>query len=98
MNRREMLTAFATSIIALPYIRMRSAEAQGRVSVKALVFDVFGTVVDWRSSIIAEGPVLAKGKNIKIDWAVFADRWRAAYAPSMDRVRKGELPWTKFDD
>ena len=67
-------------------------------SVKALVFDTFGTVVDWRSSIIAEGPALAKGKNINIDWALFADRWRAAYAPSMDRVRKGELPWTKLDD
>jgi len=66
--------------------------------VRALVFDVFGTVVDWRSSIIAEGPQLAARKNINVDWAAFADRWRAAYGPSMDRVRKGELPWTKLDD
>ena len=66
-------------------------------SVKALVFDTFGTVVDWRSSIIEEGTAWGKTKNLKIDWAKFADRWRDGYAPAMDRVRKGELPWTKLD-
>ena len=64
---------------------------------KALIFDVFGTVVDWRGSIIAEGASWGKDKNLKVDWASFADRWRAGYAPSMDKVRKGELPWTKLD-
>ncbi|MGA3189116.1 MAG: haloacid dehalogenase type II [Bryobacteraceae bacterium] len=61
---------------------------------KALVFDVFGTVVDWRGSIIEEG----KAWRADIDWAHFADRWRAGYAPSMNRVRKGEIPWTNLDD
>jgi len=66
-------------------------------TVKALTFDVFGTVVDWRSSVIHEGEQLGKAKGIRIDWAKFADAWRAGYGPSMDRVRKGELPWTKID-
>src|SRR5689334_5922270 len=67
------------------------------IDVKALVFDVFGTVVDWRSNIIREGEQLGRVKGIKADWAKFADDWRAGYAPAMDRVRKGELPWTRLD-
>ena len=63
-----------------------------------MVFDTFGTVVDWRGSIIAEGAAWNKAKGASIEWALFADRWRAAYGPSMDRVRKGEIPWTKLDD
>ena len=66
--------------------------------VKALVFDTFGTLVDWRGSIIAEGARWGKAKGITIDWARFADRWRAGYAPSMGKVRSGEMPWTKLDD
>ena len=65
--------------------------------VKALTFDVFGTVVDWRSSVIAEGDVLGRAKGLKVDWPKFADAWRGGYGPSMDRVRKGELPWTNID-
>ncbi|HXX46494.1 MAG TPA: haloacid dehalogenase type II [Candidatus Acidoferrales bacterium] len=66
--------------------------------VKALVFDVFGTVVDWRGSIIKEGEQWGREKNLQIDWGKFADRWRAGYGPSMDKVRKGQLPWMKLDD
>jgi 2-haloacid dehalogenase len=65
---------------------------------RALVFDVFGTVVDWRSSIIREGEDLGRRKDLDVDWAAFADAWRSRYAPSMDRVRRGEIPWTKLDD
>jgi 2-haloacid dehalogenase len=65
--------------------------------VKALVFDTFGTIVDWRGSIIEEGAVWGKAKGIKIDWGHFADRWRAGYGPAMAKVRSGELPWTKLD-
>ncbi len=72
--------------------------ASAAVGVKLLVFDVFGTVVDWRSSVIAEGERLGRAKGLSVDWAAFADAWRAAYAPSMDKVRKGLLPWTKLDD
>jgi 2-haloacid dehalogenase len=65
--------------------------------VKALTFDTFGTVVDYRSTIISEGEALGKAKGLAVDWAKFADAWRGGYAPAMDRVRKGELPWTKLD-
>ena len=65
---------------------------------EALVFDVFGTVVDWRSSLIREGEELGRRKHLDVDWAAFADAWRSRYAPSMDRVRRGEIPWTKLDD
>lgn len=64
---------------------------------KAVVFDVFGTVVDWRSSIIEEGRTWEAETGIPIDWARFADEWRRRYRPSLDRVRRGEIPWTKLD-
>src|SRR3954462_9138916 len=66
--------------------------------VKALTFDVFGTVVDWRGSIVREIRTLAKAKGFRVNPAKFADAWRAGYRPAMDRVARGELPWTKIDD
>jgi 2-haloacid dehalogenase len=66
--------------------------------VKAILFDTFGSVVDWRGSLIADLSAWAAGRGIAGDWAGLVDAWRAAYAPSMDRVRKGELPWTILDD
>ena len=67
------------------------------MKIKALTFDVFGTVVDWRSSIAREGEILGARKGIKADWAAFADAWRAGYQPAMQRVRSGELKWTNID-
>ncbi len=66
--------------------------------VKACVFDIFGTVVDWRGSVIAEATTWGKSKEQNIDWVEFTDRWRLGYRPAMDRVRTGEIPWTKLDD
>ncbi len=66
-------------------------------AVKALVFDVFGTCVDWRGSIIADGAALSARTGLKVDWAAFADAWRAEYQPSMQRVRSGGRPWTVLD-
>ena len=65
--------------------------------IQALVFDVFGTVVDWRGSIIREGRALGEKKRIDIDWIAFTDAWRAGYKPAMQRVRSGDLPWTHID-
>jgi 2-haloacid dehalogenase len=66
-------------------------------SVKALTCDVFGTVVDWRASVIAEASRLGEKKGIDAAWGRFADAWRAGYKPAMDRVQRGELPWMKLD-
>ena len=64
----------------------------------ALIFDIFGTVVDWRSSIIREGQLLQERLSLPVqDWAAFADEWRAGYQPAMHQVRTGELPWTDID-
>lgn len=65
--------------------------------VKALTFDVFGTVVDYRSTIIQEGEQWNREKNLKVDWGQFADAWRGRYRPSMAKVARGELPWTNLD-
>src|SRR5258708_20580322 len=65
--------------------------------IKALAFDVFGTVVDYRRTNAREGEVLNRAKGLSVDWGLFADAWRARYRPSMDRVMRGELPWTNLD-
>ena len=65
--------------------------------IKALVFDVFGTVVDWRGSIIREGESLSASKGLRTDWPAFADAWRAGYQPAMQRARSGEIAWTNVD-
>jgi 2-haloacid dehalogenase len=64
---------------------------------KALVFDVFGTVVDWRSSLIEQAQALGARKGIAADWEKLVDAWRGGYQPSMNRVRNGEVPWTNLD-
>lgn len=66
--------------------------------IKVLTFDVFGTVVDWRGSIISECMSWNKTRQLAVCWDEFADEWRSEYGPSMDLVRKGEIPWTKLDD
>ena len=65
--------------------------------VKALHFDVFGTVVDWRSSVIAELEAFGEAKNVSADWVQFADDWRGLYQPSMDGVRRGDREWRNLD-
>jgi 2-haloacid dehalogenase len=64
---------------------------------RALVFDVFGTCVDWRGSIIAEGPALDARWGTSTDWAALADAWRAKYQPALEEVRSGRRPWTILD-
>ena len=66
-------------------------------TIRALTFDVFGTVVDWRNSIIEEGKRLGVECGIEVDWPRFADQWRSGYEPAMALVRNGELPWTTID-
>ena len=63
---------------------------------RALAFDLFGTVVDWRSAVIEAGE--ARGARTGADWAAVADAWRRRYRPAMARVTSGELPWLDFDE
>jgi len=65
--------------------------------VQALLFDVFGTVVDWRSSIVDELTRFGAEKRLQADWAAFTDDWRGLYQPAMDEVRNGRRPWTILD-
>lgn len=71
--------------------------SSANTGLKVLVFDVFGTCVDWRGSIIVEGNRLNAERGWKIDWPGLVDAWRGAYQPNMQRVRSGESPWTNLD-
>ncbi len=64
---------------------------------KALLFDVFGTVVDWRSSVIRQLEAFGAKHELSTDWIAFADAWRGLYQPSMEEVRSGRRPWTILD-
>ena len=66
--------------------------------IKALAFDVFGTVVDWRTPVNREARALGEAKGLDgVDWGGFADEWRNGYRPAMERVNSGERPWTTLD-
>ena len=67
------------------------------VSVKALFFDVFGTLVDWRSSTAREAKAMLEPKGYALDWLAFADAWRGEYQGAMDEVRSGRIPFCKLD-
>lgn len=67
-------------------------------TIKAIVFDTFGTVVDWRGSIIADLGRWGPTQSLDVDWAQLVDRWRNRYDPQKARVRSGELPWTNLDE
>ena len=109
MERRDLLKTFSIGAAAVIFPGLGANPVRGEEntlvmanaalspSPKALVFDTFGTVVDWRTSIIEEGTACGKARGLKVDWARFADQWRSRYSPSLDKVRRGELPWTKLD-
>lgn len=65
--------------------------------VKAMVFDVFGTLVDWRTGVARESKAVLEPQGYKLDWIAFADAWRAEYQPAMEEVRAGRIPFSKLD-
>lgn len=107
LDRREFVVAGA-SLIAMPLSESTAAARQATTDagprdaalakVQACVFDTFGTVVDWRSSVIAETTRWGRVRGLNVNWVEFTDRWRLGYAPAMEKVRKGEIPWTTLDD
>src|ERR1700683_638585 len=66
-------------------------------SVKALFFDVFGTLVDWRAGVAREAKSILDPLGYSLDWTAFADAWREQYQPGMEEVRAGRIPYTKLD-
>ena len=91
-------TAFAgTGLLASRNAWPQSTSAQPIDGVKALVFDVFGTLVDWRNGVARESAAILKPLGYSIDWIAFADAWRAEYQPSMEEVRSGVVPFSKLD-
>lgn len=95
VSRRTFLGASALAAGASPFpsVMAQAQPAPRRPAalsgLKALVFDVFGTVVDWRASVAAEVDAVAKRRGVSLDPVAFADAWRGRYGPSMDRVRRG---------
>lgn len=67
------------------------------VPVKALFFDVFGTLMDWRTSIAREAEAVLEPLGLELDWIKFADAWRAEYQPAMEEVRAGRIPFSRLD-
>jgi 2-haloacid dehalogenase len=66
-------------------------------SVRAMFFDVFGTLVDWRNGVAREGKRVLQPLGYNLDWTAFADAWRAEYQPGMEEVRSGRIPFCKLD-
>jgi 2-haloacid dehalogenase len=105
-SRRQFLAASSASVAALSFSELGSARSSPAArtikpelaNVKACVFDTFGTVVDWRSSVIAECAQRGKAKGLHVNWVDFADQWRLGYRPALNKVRAGAMPWTNLDD
>lgn len=97
LSRRGFLQVGAVVVAGADVAAQGARRGGTATTAKALVFDTFGTVVDWRSGVTAEGQAVGRAKGVTVDWEAFADAWRGGYVPSMNRVRTGELPWTKLD-
>ena len=65
--------------------------------VKAMVFDVFGTLVDWRTCVARESRMILEPMGYKLDWIAFANAWRAEYQPGMEEIRAGRKPFSRLD-
>ena len=107
MTRRRLLKSAAAAAGA-GALAARAAFAPTKVlaqakpgtkadGVKALVYDVFGTCVDWRTGVARDAERILKPLGYTIDWLAFADAWRALYQPSMEEVRSGRQPFVKLD-
>src|SRR5258707_11653242 len=102
MDRRTWLKgggALALSAAGLLQNSRAYAQAPANPSdgVRALLFDVFGTVVDWRNGVAREAERILKPQGYALDWLAFADAWRHEYQPGMDEVRSGRAPFAKLD-
>ena len=67
------------------------------MSIKALVFDTYGTVVDWRTSVLAELEAFGAARRLSVEWSKFLADWKSCYRPGMDKVNRGEWSWTTVE-
>ena len=74
-----------------------TVQGAGKFGVKALVFDAFGTLVDWRGGVSREAEIILQPLGYDLDWLAFADAWRAEYQPGMEEIRSGRLPFSQLD-
>ncbi len=74
-----------------------SPQAAALQRIKALAFDVFGTLVDWYGSLVREGEALGNRTGLEVDWHRLALEWRAGYGPALRRVNEGRVPWGSLD-
>jgi 2-haloacid dehalogenase len=101
-DRRAWLKAGgALALSGAALLQARPAPAQGQANppagVRALLFDVFGTVVDWRNGVAREAERTLKPMGYALDWLAFADAWRHEYQPALEEVRSGRVPFAKLD-
>lgn len=101
-GRRQLLqSGTALAVSGAGFLKTSRTWAQAAENplpeVKALLFDVFGTVVDWRNGVAREAEKTLKPLGYSLDWLAFADAWRAEYQPGMDEIRTGRLPFAKLD-
>jgi 2-haloacid dehalogenase len=92
-----MGTLAGSRLVAPRPIRAQGSAKLPMPEVKALVFDTFGTVVDWRNGVARETERILKPLGYDLDWLAFADAWRKEYGPSMEEVRSGHRPFVKLD-
>jgi 2-haloacid dehalogenase len=100
MDRRTWLKvggALALSGAGLLQARPAQAQANPPAGVRALLFDVFGTVVDWRNGVAREAERILKPMGYSLDWLAFADAWRHEYQLALEEVRSGHVPFAKLD-
>jgi 2-haloacid dehalogenase len=107
LGRRSFLksaTLLATSGAATAATVLSTGQSLGQgvpgssqYGVKALCFDMFGTVLDWRTGVARSAEAILKPRGYSLDWLAFADAWRAQYDPGMEEVRSGRIPYTKLD-
>jgi 2-haloacid dehalogenase len=81
----------------MPSLATNRPPGTPRTAVRAIVFDTFGTIVDWRGSLIDSLKNFGRKHGLEAPWEILADKWRATYWPNLDRVRRGELRWTILD-
>src|SRR6266567_27299 len=86
-----------SGLFAPSRVRAQAAAGLPMPDVKALVFDTFGTVVDWRNGVAREAERILKPMGYDLDWLAFADAWRKEYGPAMEEIRSGRRPFVKLD-